>query len=161
LQGVRYSDTARGAIDSVRVRGIKEGTMSGTTSRRPMNKRVVHTDKVPPARVPLSQAIAAGEWIFVSGQLGTDAATGKLVTGGIAAETRQVCENMKAILDAAGSSLDKVVRVVIYMADLRELLEMNEVFSSYFPQAPPARTTFQTAGLVAGARVEIEATAMA
>ena len=135
--------------------------MSDTRNPRPVNKRVVHTDKVPPARVPLSQAIAAGEWLFVSGQLGTDPATGKLVTGGIAAETRQVCENMKAILDAAGSSLDKVVRVVIYMADLRELLEMNEVFSSYFPQAPPARTTFQTAGLVAGARVEIEATAMA
>ena len=126
-----------------------------------MDRRVIHTDKVPPARVPLSQAIAAGDWIFVSGQLGTDPATGKLVTGGIAAETRQVCENLKAILEAAGSSLGKVVRVVIYMADLDELMEMNQVFSSYFAQDPPARTTFQTAGLVAGARVEIEATAMA
>jgi 2-iminobutanoate/2-iminopropanoate deaminase len=126
-----------------------------------MTRRVIRTAKVPPARVPLSQAIAAGEWIFVSGQLGLDPSTGRLVTGGIAAETRQVCENMKAILEAAGSSLEKVVRVVIYMVDLGELMEMNQVFSSYFPQDPPARTTFQAAGLVAGARVEIEATAMA
>ena len=112
-------------------------------------------------RVPLSQAIAAGDWIFVSGQLGTDRATGKLVTGGIAAETRQVCENIKATLGAAGSSLEKVVRVVIYTADLGELRQMNEVLSSYFPKDPPARTTFQAAGLVAGVRVEVKATAMA
>jgi 2-iminobutanoate/2-iminopropanoate deaminase len=97
----------------------------------------------------------------VSGQLGTDPTTGSLATGGIAAETKQVCENMKAILEAAGSSLEKVVRVVIYMADLGELMEMNRVFSAYFPKEPPARTTFQAAGLVGGARIEIEATAMA
>ena len=88
-----------------------------------------------------------------------DPKTGKLATGGTGAETRQVCENMKAILEAAGSSLDKVVRVVIYMTDLGELTEMNAVFSSYFPEAPPARTTVQVAGLVGGARVEIDATA--
>jgi 2-iminobutanoate/2-iminopropanoate deaminase len=126
-----------------------------------MDRRVIHTAKVPPARVPLSQAIKAGDWIFVSGQLGTDPTTGSLATGGVAAETKQVCENMKAILEAAGSSLAKVVRVVIYMADLRELMEMNQVFSAYFPKDPPARTTFQAAGLVGGARIEIEATAMA
>ncbi len=124
-----------------------------------MSKQVIHTDKVPPARVPLSQAIKLGEWVFVSGQLGIDPRTRKLARGGTGAETKQVCENLKAILEAAGSSLDKVVRVVIYMADLEELTEMNEVFSSYFPQAPPARTTVEVAGLVGGARVEIEATA--
>jgi 2-iminobutanoate/2-iminopropanoate deaminase len=125
-----------------------------------MERRVVHTDKVPPARVPLSQAIRAGDWIFVSGQLAMDPRTGRLADGGIRAETRQVCENLKAVLEAAGSSLGKVVKVTIYLADLGELLSMNEVFSEYFPQDPPARTTFQAAGLIAGARVEIEAIAI-
>jgi 2-iminobutanoate/2-iminopropanoate deaminase len=114
---------------------------------------------VAPARVPLSQAIRVGEWVFASGQLGTDVKTGKLVEGGIAAETRQVCENLRAVLEAAGSSLDEVVKVTIYMTDLSELMAMNNVFSQYFAVAPPARTTFQCAALVGGARVEIEAIA--
>jgi len=126
-----------------------------------MKKQVIHTPKVPPARVPLSQAIRAGEWVFASGQLGMNPRTGRLAEGGVAAETRQVCENLKAVLEAAGSSLDRVVKVTIYMADLGELMEMNEVFSEYFPVDPPARTTFGCAALVAGARVEIEAIAMA
>ena len=124
-----------------------------------MKRRVVHTDRVPPARVPLSQAIQLGDWVFASGQLGMDPRTGRLAEGGIRAETRQVCENLKAVLEAAGSSLAKVVKVTIYMADLGELMAMNEVFSAYFPTEPPARTTFQAAALVAGARVEIEAIA--
>ncbi len=124
-----------------------------------MDRQVVHTDKVPPARVPLSQAIKVGDWVFVSGQLGMDPKTGRLAEGGIESETRQVCENLKAVLEAAGSSLAKVAKVTIYVTDLGELLQMNEVFSGYFPIDPPARTTFQAAGLVAGARVEIEAIA--
>lgn len=124
-----------------------------------MARTVVHTEKVPPARVPLSQAIKTGGWVFASGQLGMDPRTGRLVDGGIKAETRQVCENLKAVLEAAGSSLQEVAKVTIYMADLGELLAMNEVFSEYFPEDPPARTTFQAAGLIAGARVEIEAIA--
>jgi len=124
-----------------------------------MKKQVVHTSKVPPARVPLSQAIKVGEWVFASGQLGLDVKTGKLVPGGIAAETRQVCENLKAVLEAAGSSLDKVVKVTIYMVALAELMEMNSVFNQYFAAEPPARTTFECVGLVGGARVEIDAIA--
>jgi 2-iminobutanoate/2-iminopropanoate deaminase len=124
-----------------------------------MERRVVHTNKVPPAKVPLSQAIKVGGWVFASGQLGMDPKSGRLVEGGIKAETRQVCENLKAVLEAAGSSLTKVAKVTIYMADLRELMPMNEVFSSYFPDDPPARTTFQAAALIAGARIEIEAIA--
>jgi 2-iminobutanoate/2-iminopropanoate deaminase len=126
-----------------------------------IQREVVHTDKVPPARVPLSQAIKAGDWIFASGQLGNDPATRKLAEGGIGPETRQVCENLKAVLEAAGSSLAKVVKVTIYMVDLGELTQMNEVFSRYFPVDPPARTTFECTRLVANARVEIEAIAMA
>jgi len=124
-----------------------------------MRREVVHTDKVPPARVPLSQAIKAGEWVFASGQLGNDPRTRKLAEGGIEAETRQVCENLKAVLEAGGSSLANVVKVTIYMKDLNELAAMNQVFAEYFPVDPPARTTFECARLVADARVEIEAIA--
>jgi 2-iminobutanoate/2-iminopropanoate deaminase len=126
-----------------------------------MRKQVVHTDRVPPARVPLSQAIKAGDWLFVSGQLGIDPKTGTLAESGIGAETRQVCENLKAILEAAGSTLERVVKVTIYMQDVDELGEMNRVFSAYFPVDPPARTTFECARLIRDARVEIEAVAMA
>ena len=126
-----------------------------------MERQVVHTDKVPPAKVPLSQAIKTGGWVFTSGQLGMDPRTGRLAEGGIAIETRQVCENLKAVLEAAGSSMEKVAKVTIYMADLGELAAMNAVFSEYFPKDPPARTTFQAARLVSGARVEIEAVASA
>jgi len=125
-----------------------------------LDRRVVHTDKVPPARVPLSQAIKVGDWVFASGQLGNDPRTGKLAEGGIGPETRQVCENLKAVLEAGGSSLDKIVKVTIYMVDLNELMQMNEVFSQYFPVDPPARTTFECTRLVGNARVEIEAIAM-
>jgi 2-iminobutanoate/2-iminopropanoate deaminase len=124
-----------------------------------MKRQVVHTPKVPPARVPLSQGIKAGDWVFASGQLGNDPRTGKLAEGGIGPETRQVFENLKAVLEAGGSSLDRVVKVTIYMADLNELMQMNEVFSQYFPVDPPARTTFECSRLVANARVEIEAIA--
>jgi 2-iminobutanoate/2-iminopropanoate deaminase len=124
-------------------------------------KQVIHTDKVPPARVPLSQAIKAGDWVFASGQLGNDPNTKRLAEGGIGPETRQVCENLKAVLDAAGSSLERVVKVTIYMVDLDELPAMNAIFSQYFPVDPPARTTFECSRLVGNARVEIEAIAMA
>ena len=124
-----------------------------------MQKHVVHTDKVPPARVPLSQAIRAGDWLFVSGQLGNDPRTRKLAEGGIGPETRQVCENLKAVLEEGGSALANVVKVTIYMKDLNELPAMNAVFSEYFAVDPPARTTFECARLVGDARVEIEAIA--
>ena len=126
-----------------------------------MQRQVVHTDRVPPARVPLSQAIKVGGWVFASGQLGMNPQTGRLIEGGIGPETRQVCENLKAVLEAAGSALEQVAKVTIYLADLGELMAMNLIFSEYFPKDPPARTTFQAAGLVGGARVEIEAIAVA
>ncbi|MFQ5915718.1 MAG: RidA family protein [Nitrospinota bacterium] len=121
-----------------------------------MQKEVVHTDKVPPAKVPLSQALKLGNMVYCSGQLGNDPATGKLVPGGIGPETRQVCENLRAVLEGAGSSLDKALKVTIFMADVGELVEMNTVFNEYFPKDPPARTTLAVKELIAGARVEIE-----
>ena len=124
-----------------------------------MKRTVIHTNKVPPVKVPLSQGIKVGDWIYTSGMLGMDPATGQLAVGGMEAETRQVCENLKAVLEAGGSSLQDVHKVVIYVADLAEMLPMNKVFSECFPNDPPARTTFQAAALVMGARVEIEAIA--
>ena len=105
-----------------------------------MRKQVVHTPRVPPARVPLSQAIKVGDWIFASGQLGLDVTTGKLAPGGIAAETRQVCENLKAVFEAAGSSLDNVVKVTIYMVDLGELMEMNDELRKLIMKNEDAQT---------------------
>ncbi|MFQ6111041.1 MAG: RidA family protein [Nitrospinota bacterium] len=121
-----------------------------------MKKEVIKTDKAGGGKVPLSQAIKCGDWVFCSGQLGREPATGKLVPGGIAAETRRALENLKAVVEAAGSSLDKAVKVTIFMADVGELMEMNAVFSEYFPKDPPARTTLAVKELIDGGRVEIE-----
>ena len=121
------------------------GEERGAGRRQAVKRRVVLTDKVPPARVPLSQAIQQGDWVFASGQLGMDPRTGRLAEGGIRAETRQVCENLKAVLEAAGTSLSKVVKVTIYMADLAELMAMNEVFSAYFPTEPPGTSSVPAA----------------
>ena len=102
---------------------------------------------------------AKGTIVFVSGMVAKRADGTVAGIGDVSEQTRQVCENLKAVLEAGGSSLAKVVKVTIYMADLAELMPMNEVFSSYFPKDPPARTTFQAGALIAGARIEIEAIA--
>ena len=101
-----------------------------------MERRVVHTDKVPPARVALSQAIKVGDWVFASGQLWMDPRTGRLAEGGIKPETRQVCENLNAVLEAAGSSLAKVHKVTIYMADLQELMAMKRGLQQLLSEGP-------------------------
>ncbi|MFQ5894968.1 MAG: RidA family protein [Nitrospinota bacterium] len=121
-----------------------------------MAREVIHTDKAASGKVPLSQAIRDGDLLFCSGQLGVDPKTNALVPGGIAAETRQALENLKAVVEAGGSSLDRALKVTIFMADLSELMEMNAVFSEYFPKDPPARTTLAVKELVRGGRVEIE-----
>lgn len=122
-----------------------------------MEKKVIKTDKAASGKVPLSQAIQVGEWLFCSGQLPINPKTGEIVPGGIAEQTRQVIENLKAVCEAADTSLNNAVKVTIFLEDLSELQGMNQVFEEYFGvDDPPARTTFQAAKLIAGAKLEIE-----
>jgi len=112
-----------------------------------------------PRNLPLSSAVRAGDFVYVSGQVGFGP-DGKVVAGGIAAETRQTLENIAAALALAGASLADVVKVTVWLADLAEFADFNAVYRTYFPAAPPARSTIG-AGLMVNARVEIEVTAYA
>jgi 2-iminobutanoate/2-iminopropanoate deaminase len=120
----------------------------------------VQTDRAPAAIGPYSQAIRAGGFVFASGQIPTDPATGQFVKGGIAEQTEQVLKNLGAVLEAAGSGLDKVVKTTVFLADMKEFAQMNEVYAKFFTSAPPARATVAAAGLPRDARVEIEAVAL-
>jgi 2-iminobutanoate/2-iminopropanoate deaminase len=108
---------------------------------------------------PYSQAIKAGGFVFVAGEKGIDPATGKIVEGGIQAETRRTLENIKGILAAAGATMDDVVATSVYMVDLDDFGAMNEVYAEYFKANPPGRTTVGVTSLPAGASIEITATA--
>jgi 2-iminobutanoate/2-iminopropanoate deaminase len=110
------------------------------SGRKRMHKQVIHTDKVPPARVPLSQAIKAGDWIFVSGQLGNDPRTRRLAEGGIGPETRQVCENLKAAAEAAGGTMDDICRVDVYIRNMEQFEAIHKVRREYFREPLPAST---------------------
>ena len=112
-----------------------------------------------PMRVPITPAIRSGNMVYSSGQLGFPPGGGGLVAGGIRAETRQTLENLDRLFKAAGTSLARAVKCTVFMADLSEFAAMNEVYATFFPTDPPARTTVGAA-LVAGARVEIECIAV-
>ncbi|HEY2962863.1 MAG TPA: RidA family protein, partial [Pyrinomonadaceae bacterium] len=114
----------------------------------------------PAAIGPYSQAIRAGGFVFVSGQIPIDPATGEFVTGGVGDQTARVLKNLAAVLEAAGSGLDKVVKTTVFLADMKEFAQMNEVYATFFSGAPPARATVAAAGLPRDARVEIEAVAL-
>jgi 2-iminobutanoate/2-iminopropanoate deaminase len=124
-------------------------------------RQVIATEHSPKAIGPYSQAIRYGGLVHSAGQIALDPATGQLVEGGIEAQTRQVMQNLKAILEAAGASLDSVLKTTVFMADLNDFAKMNAVYGEYFTQAPPARSTVQVAGLPRGALVEIECVAAA
>ncbi len=126
-----------------------------------MERRIIHSDQAPAAIGPYSQAIyAAGQFVFTAGQLPIDPATGNLVEGGIEAQTRQSLANLKAVLTAAGTSLGQVVKTSVFLADIGEFQQFNAVYAEFFPDSPPARSTYQVAALPKGARVEIEAVAL-
>lgn len=123
-------------------------------------KQEIKTERAPQAIGPYSQAILTKEFIFVSGQIHLDPKTGEMVTGSIREQTKQILENIKAVLEAAGSSLDQVVKTTVFLQDMNDFSQMNEVYASYFRPPYPARSTIQVARLPRDARIEIEAIAL-
>ncbi|MBC7187324.1 MAG: RidA family protein [Calditrichaeota bacterium] len=123
-------------------------------------KEIVRASDAPKAIGPYSHAvISSGELVYTAGQLGIDPATGELVGAGIEEQTRQALTNLAAVLRAAGSGLDKVVKTTVFLADMNDFAAMNEVYGKFFTTDPPARSAVQVARLPKGARVEIEAVA--
>jgi 2-iminobutanoate/2-iminopropanoate deaminase len=125
-----------------------------------MTRRAVSTSAAPSAVGPYSQAIAANDLVFCSGQVGLDPATGELVQGGIEAQSERTLKNLSAVLDAAGCSMADVVKTTCFLADIADFATFNAIYARFFPDPPPARSTFQVAALPKGARVEVEAVAV-
>ena len=125
-----------------------------------MNREAIQTDKAPKAIGPYAQAIKANGFIYTAGQIPIDPKTGNFVEGGIAAQTRQVLENLKAVLAAAGSSLDQVVKATVFLKNLTDFPAMNEVYGEYLGNAKPARSTVAVSELPRGALVEIDLVAL-
>ena len=123
-------------------------------------KQIVSTKDAPQAIGPYSQAVVAGGMVFASGQIPLDPATGEFVEGGIREQTEQVLKNLSAVLTAAGSGLERVVKATVFLADMGDFVAMNEVYGSFFESQPPARSTIQAARLPRDARVEIDVIAL-
>jgi 2-iminobutanoate/2-iminopropanoate deaminase len=126
-----------------------------------MSREVVHTSHAPGAVGPYSQAIIANGLVYTAGQVALIPGTKTLREGGIREQTQQALDNLKAVLEAAGTSMKNVVKTTVFMVDLAEFAAMNEVYATYFGAKPPARSTVQVAALPLGARVEIEVVAVA
>jgi 2-iminobutanoate/2-iminopropanoate deaminase len=125
-----------------------------------MTRRAVSTSAAPGAVGPYSQAITTDDLVFCSGQVGLDPTTGELVDGGVEAEAERVIRNLEAVLDAAGCTLADVVKTTCFLADINDFAKFNAVYAPFWPDPPPARSTFGVAALPRGARVEIEAIAV-
>lgn len=123
-------------------------------------REAVSTTGAPQAIGPYSQAIRAGDFLFVSGQIPLDPVTGSMVDGDVGAQTRRVLDNVGAILKAVGASYDNVVRTTVFLADMNDFAAMNQVYATYFPAQAPARSTLQAARLPKDARVEIDVIAV-
>lgn len=126
-----------------------------------MERRIIQTENAPKAIGPYSQAVRTGEFVFCAGQIPLDPATMKMVEGDITVQTRRVLTNLSSVLEAAGSSLSRVMKTTVFLADLNDFQAMNAVYAEYFGAQPPARSTIQAGRLPAGALVEIEAIAIA
>jgi len=122
-------------------------------------KKIIVTDKAPGAIGPYSQAIQAGNFLFASGQIPIDPATGQLVTGSIEDQARQVLENIKGLLESAGYTMQHVVKALVFAADMNDYAAINGVYAQYFTENPPARSFVAVKGLPKGAEVEIEVVA--
>jgi reactive intermediate/imine deaminase len=125
------------------------------------DRQVVHLPGAIPQGLPFSPAVRAGNLIFLSGQIAFLPGTRQLASGGITGETRQVMENIRRVLEAAGSSFARVTKCTVFLADIADYAAMNEVYATYFPAEPPARSAVAASGLAFGARVEIECIALA
>lgn len=123
-------------------------------------KQIIATEQAPRAIGPYSQAVRAGNLLFVSGQIPIDPATGEFVAGGIVEQTEQVLRNLSAVFEASGASLSQVVKTTVFLADMDDFTAMNEVYARFFASDPPARATVQAARLPRDAKVEIDATAI-
>jgi 2-iminobutanoate/2-iminopropanoate deaminase len=121
-----------------------------------MKKQIIATDQAPKAIGPYSQAVRAGNLVFLSGQIPLDPRTGEALLGDIADQTRRVMDNLGAVLRASGAGFTEVVRSTIYLTNLADFAKVNEVYGGYFPTEPPARATVQVAALPRGASVEID-----
>jgi len=126
-----------------------------------MSREIVQTETAPRAIGPYAQAIRAGGFIYTAGQIPIDPKTGEFVSGGIAAQTRQVLENLKAVLEAGGSSLEKVVKATVFLRNMSEFAAMNEIYTEYLGQIKPARSTVAVGELPRGALIEIDLVALA
>jgi 2-iminobutanoate/2-iminopropanoate deaminase len=127
-----------------------------------MTKRIaLATEGAPAAIGPYSQAIRAGMFIFASGSLGVDAASGEFVSESVEGQTHQALENLRVVLESAGSSLARVVKTTVFLRDMKDFGRMNGVYAEFFPEDPPARSAVQVAALPKDAAVEIEAIALA
>ena len=125
-----------------------------------MGKRVIQTEKAPKAIGPYSQAIQAGNLLFLSGQIPIDPTTGELVKGDIQKQTRQILQNIKGVLESQKLKMEDVVKVTIFLKDMGNFNQVNEIYSGYFPSSPPARSTLEVAKLPRDAGIEIEAIAL-
>lgn len=123
-------------------------------------KERIRASGAAPAVGPYSQAIRAGGWIWVSGQIGLDRASGRLVDGGVEAEARQALGHLKAILEEAGSDLSRVVKATVYLVDMGDFEAVNRIYAGYFKEEPPARMCLEVAGLPKGGRVAFDAVAL-
>lgn len=124
-------------------------------------KKIISTDRAPKAIGPYSQAVVVNGFAFLSGQIPLDPATNQLIDGDITAQTERVFENMKALLEACGSSLGQVVKTTVFIKDMGEFAKMNEVYARYFPENAPSRSTIEAARLPRDVRIEIECIALA
>ena len=122
-----------------------------------MARQTIETDKIAPSIGPFSAGVKTGGFIFLSGQVALDPASGKLIAGDVAAQTEQIFRNIGAVLDAAGKSFADVVRTGVFLADMKDFGAMNAIYARHFKAPYPARTTIAVAGLPVGAAVEIEA----
>jgi 2-iminobutanoate/2-iminopropanoate deaminase len=124
-------------------------------------KKIVFTNEAPGAIGPYSQAVRSGNLVFCSGQIPLDPKSGQIVSGDVAAQTRRVLDNIAAVLRGEGLTFDNVVKTTIFLTDLGDFQTVNEIYGSYFKQDPPARSTVQVSALPRGAKIEVEAIAVA